>query len=200
MEHLPTPPPSRLPAVCLRSKKVVPVVRVVVICMFIMEADNGDFNIQCDIFNFTQEPDGEIRVEIMENPTENGGEVMDDGENDFDIVGALEKENFEFVRAQKAGSTVRKTERDTQRFIQYLQAQNEENLPEALVPKRLNTYISSYLRNQKRLDGTDYEPDSITSIYGSIDRYLREKSYPVSIMDGGALKNAREMVEAKRRR
>ena len=51
------------------------------------------------------------------------------------------------------------------------------------------------MRELKKADGTDYEPDTINSIQGSIDRHLREQGYPYSVTESS--KMVKEVVEAK---
>ena len=55
------------------------------------------------------------------------------------------------------------------------------------------------MRELKKADGTDYEPDTINSIQGSIDRHLREQGYPYSITESSEFKMVKEVVEAKRK-
>ena len=62
----------------------------------------------------------------------------------------------------------------------------------------LCAHIATYIRTLRKLDGTDYEPGSITSAHSSIERYLREKGYPYSIMGAPEFQMSRNVVEAKR--
>ena len=71
--------------------------------------------------------------------------------------------------------------------------------PETMPPHVLCPYLATFMRELKKADGTDYEPDTINSIQGSIDRHLREQGYPYSITESSEFKMVKEVVEAKRK-
>lgn len=161
-----------------------------------MDTEEASFDLVCDLLEFTQIGGGEISVKNVSNDRM---EAMEDTGDDNSAMRELQAENFAFIRNQKAKSTLKKTENHKNRFVDYLLRVGETRQPEEIIPRSLDVYLSTYIRNLVKFDGTDYEPDSITSIYGSIDRHLREQSYSVSIMDSGEFKNSRDMVEAKRK-
>ena len=109
------------------------------------------------------------------------------------------EEIFDFIEGQKAKSTVQKTNRDVLRFKRYLAEKNEHRNPEDLDPKVLAIHIGSFIRGLSKADGSEYEPGTITSVYCSIDRYLRKKGYPHVITKDDYFKCTKEVVEAKRK-
>ena len=111
---------------------------------------------------------------------------------------ALNAENFEFINGQRAKLTVQKTRRDATRFLDYLEALGVGRNPETMPPHVLCPYLATFMWELKKADGTDYEPDTINSIQGSIDRHLREQGYPYSVTESSEFKMVKEVVEAKR--
>ena len=109
------------------------------------------------------------------------------------------KKNWAFIKAQKADSTVRKTDRDIMRFRQFLAAGNHPEAFETLSAATLDALIATFIRGLQKKDGGEYEQGTITGVHCSIDRYLREAEYEINIMHSPLFKSSREMVEAKRR-
>ena len=109
------------------------------------------------------------------------------------------KENWAFIKAQKADSTVRKTDRDIMRFRQFLAAGNHPEAFETLSAATLDALIATFIRGLQKKDGGEYEPGTITGVHCSFDRILREAEYEINIMHSPLFKSSREMVEAKRR-
>ena len=113
-------------------------------------------------------------------------------------VQALIDGNYEFINGQKAKSTLQKTDRDLKRFKDFCEKAGAGREPEKLSAQILCAHIATYIRTLTRLDGSNYEPGSITSAHSSIERYLREKGYPYSIIGAPEFQMSREVVEAKR--
>lgn len=161
-----------------------------------MANDEGDFSINCDIIDLIEESDGVFQVKIHGKDISTVREACEMNKED---LRELQDENFAFIKKQKSAATVRKTEKHKDRFIEFLRDRNEHRMPEEIEPVELDVYLGNFVKKVQKLDGNDYEPDSVTSIYGSIDRYLREKHYSTSIQESGIFKNSREMLEAKRK-
>lgn len=66
-------------------------------------------------------------------------------------------------------------------------------------PWKLDVHLSTYIKGIQKLHGGKYEPDSITTVFGRIDRHLRENNYVESVMESAYFKNSREMIKAKRK-
>ena len=63
------------------------------------------------------------------------------------------KENWAFIKAQKADSTVRKTDRDIMRFRQFLAAGNHPEAFETLSAATLDSLIATFIQGLKKKDG-----------------------------------------------
>ena len=53
---------------------------------------------------------------------------------------------------------------------------------ETYCPQALDALFNKFYVEIRKKDGTDYEPDSLRVMQAAIDRYLRHKNYPVSII------------------
>ena len=51
-----------------------------------------------------------------------------------------------------------------------------------MAPEELDKVLSKFYAEVKRKDGDDYEPESLKIMQSSIERYLKEKDYPLSIV------------------
>ena len=58
-------------------------------------------------------------------------------------------------------------------------------------------FYNIFLRNWKKLDGQDYEPNSLCSMQASIDRYLRERGYTHSIVKSREFASLKAVLEGK---
>ncbi len=71
------------------------------------------------------------------------------------------------------------------------------NIPE----QELNLLLCKFFKNIKKLDGTEYEPGSLTSFQRSIQRSLNEAGSNVNIIEADSffLKLSREVLSARHR-
>lgn len=53
---------------------------------------------------------------------------------------------------------------------------------EEIPPPQLNIYLKDFFSSVKKVDGTEYNPVSLSTLRSSLDRYLREYNYPCSIV------------------
>ena len=78
--------------------------------------------------------------------------------------------------------------------------QENENRELSDIPEEeLNLLLCKFFKSVKKLDGTEYEPGSLTSFQRSIQRSLNERGSNVNIIEGDNFKLSREVLSAKRR-
>ncbi|XP_070550375.1 uncharacterized protein KIAA1958-like [Ptychodera flava] len=90
----------------------------------------------------------------------------------------------EFIKAQRKPSTVRTTERDVTKvrhFIEHRYGDIRDLVD--IPPKTLNEYLATFFVHLKKNDGTDYEPGSVSAVKYSLERYLSQNNYRVSLND-----------------
>ena len=95
------------------------------------------------------------------------------------------------------------TTRSTCNWIRVFQtwAKNREynvNLNEYDV-ETLNTTLEHFYAEVRKQNGKDYEPDSLAVMQAALDRFLREKDYPKSIIKDNEFKSSKEVLEGKAR-
>ncbi|KAJ8310690.1 hypothetical protein KUTeg_012555 [Tegillarca granosa] len=103
-----------------------------------------------------------------------------------------EKENF--VKNMKNKNTVRKTESVIKTFRAFLSSKNENSPVENLNAIELDNHIGSFLLSIRKTDGSEYEPDTLTSYHRGIDRYLKEKKSSYRIMFDKEFQNSRDIL------
>ena len=127
----------------------------------------------------------------------------DDHEEDFFQRAMAEEQQYlndsnmlkDFVASKRNVNTVKKTKQTFSRLVNWLKEfRNEERDIAQIPPQQLNIYIGGFLMLLKKADGSDYEPDSLTSFHRGIDRYLRESDYPHSIMTSEIFSTSRQVT------
>ena len=53
----------------------------------------------------------------------------------------------------------------------------------------------NFYAEQKKMDGQEYEPACLRVMRSSLDRYLKEKNYPVSIISSDEFKGSNKVLE-----
>ena len=74
----------------------------------------------------------------------------------------------------------------------------EENL-ETYDVRELDNVLSKFYAEVRKENGDEYEPDSLKVMQASIDRFLREKGYPKSILRDNEFLNSKKVLEGKAR-
>ena len=59
--------------------------------------------------------------------------------------------------------------------------------------------MSEFFATVRKLDGTDYEPISLRSIFSSLSRYLKDKGHPEQILESPYFNKTRESLKAKQK-
>ena len=68
---------------------------------------------------------------------------------------------------------------------------------ESYCPQALDDLLNKFYVEIRKKDGAEYEPDSLRVMQASIDRYLRQKNYPTSIITGREFTKSQETLDAK---
>ena len=75
--------------------------------------------------------------------------------------------------------------------------QNEEL--SSYVPSNLDEVLVNFYAELRKVDGQEYEPACLRVMRSSLDRYLKEKNYPVSIILSDEFKERNKVSEGKAR-
>lgn len=115
------------------------------------------------------------------------------------VTDTQEDSTFEFVRGLQNTNTRRKTESDLRKFNDYLTKNGEHRNPEEIPVYDLDMHLARFFMNAKKASGDDYEPDTLKSIQGSVNRYLAEKKLNINIITDKEFKHSRDVLLSKRK-
>ena len=82
----------------------------------------------------------------------------------------------------------------------YLEWANEKKKPksiENLSPEDLDEVLGDFYTELKKKDGSDYEPESLGVMQASLDRYLKNKGYKLSIIRGREFAKSNKILNGK---
>ena len=126
-------------------------------------------------------------------------ESIDNEYADFDLLNPDDPIQ-QFLNSTKNRNTMRKTDACTNRFCSWIKASHQENRPLTdIPPQTLDRYVSTYLMQVKKMNGDDYEPDTLTSIHRAINRKLEEEGYKFSLIRSEEFSTSKKVLEARGR-
>ena len=83
-------------------------------------------------------------------------------------------------------------------FKSWCQSRHLENVNiETMAPEELDNILSKFYAEVKKRDGDDYEPECLKIMQSAIERYLKEKNYPLSIVRSREFHNSQEILHSK---
>jgi len=81
--------------------------------------------------------------------------------------------------------------------MKWCEARNIDDKIESFSPQALDESLTKFYAEVRKRNGSEYEPDSLREMQTSIDRYLRQKNYPDSIISGREFKKSQETLNSK---
>ena len=81
-----------------------------------------------------------------------------------------------FITVNKNKSTIKKTQKDLHEFYRWAKSVNETRTLDNIPGKELDNF-GSLFENIGKQNGDEYEPNTLTSILRSFDRFLRDKEW-----------------------
>ena len=106
----------------------------------------------------------------------------------------------EFILQQKPKNTKIKTQSDMKTWKRFCLAEDESREIIDLPEEELNLLLCKFFKNIKKVDGTEYEPGTLTPFQRSIQRSLNESGSIINIIEGEKFKLSREVLSSKRRK
>ncbi|KAL3890368.1 hypothetical protein ACJMK2_002652 [Sinanodonta woodiana] len=79
----------------------------------------------------------------------------------------------------------------------FLQGEGEQRFPKFIPPCDLNQHISHFILSVRKKGHEEFEPSTLRDMISSIDRYLRTKSYGVSIINDIKFHKSRSVLKMK---
>ena len=105
-------------------------------------------------------------------------------------------EFHEFIFQQKPVNAKGKTQSDMKARKRFCLQENENRELCDIPQEELNVSLCKFLKTVKKLDGTEYEPSSLTSFQRSLQCSLNETGSNVNIIEGHIFKLSREVISA----
>jgi hypothetical protein len=176
--------------------------------------ENGEFEIDLSAFGFAVEETmaeadpaeaGPAQVaEIAETrppPNVNIDNTLPIVNKAPTFVEISDEQKLDFINGMKNKNTTRKTDAVMKQFARWLARPPRVEVRDIsdIGATELDNYVGSFLLNVRKFDGTQYEPDTLTSYHRAIDRYLREKNYPYSMVTDKEFKTSRQTLGSKRK-
>lgn len=113
---------------------------------------------------------------------------------------ALDGSIESFIAGQENQNTAKKTKRDVALLTAFLQTKGETRSEIAEIPPaELNELLSEFILSVRTTEGQEYEPSSLRGMVASFERYLKRKSYPVSIIQDLAFEKLRKTLHSKQK-
>ena len=104
-----------------------------------------------------------------------------------------------FIDSNRSANTKLSTSNWLKIYQLWARARGKEINPEKLEPYELNKTLELFYAEVKKSNGKDYEPDSLRVMIAAVDRHLKEKDYPMSIMKDRAFASSKSVLEGKAR-
>ena len=105
----------------------------------------------------------------------------------------------DFVKANKACNTVKKTESDMKQWIRWCASVGEKRSILDIPSGDLDKLLKHFYVKVRSKDHKEYEPETITGFQRSLDRYLRDNGQTRSIIRDIEFHSSREALAAKRK-
>ncbi len=100
-------------------------------------------------------------------------EQIDQGSEVFNEYTDSQEDSF--VKAQKSGNTVKKTTSDMNNFYRYLAQINKRHINILnLQANELDHWLAKFFKDVRKINGEEYEPDTISGFQRSIQRFLTD--------------------------
>ena len=135
-------------------------------------------------------------LELEELPVDNPPGTLSVPENDR-FLPVTESDTDEFILKEKNKNTTMKTRSDTNLFVSWLESQKEYRKLQEIPPSELDSYLGKFYLSVRRLDGSDYEPDTLSSFQNSIERHLTDKHYGWKIKTSDEFCHSRDVLATK---
>ena len=116
-------------------------------------------------------------------------------ESRFPVVSS--EEIMEINESAASKNTKRTTQTWLTVWMKWCEARNIDDRIERFSPQALDEVWTKFYVEVRKRDGSEYEPDSLRVMQASIDRYLRQKSYPESIISGREFRKSQETLNSK---
>ena len=104
-----------------------------------------------------------------------------------------------FIKEQKSENTVRKTASDMKTFNRYLSSINKNVQVLDLPAADLDRILSKFFKDVRKVNGEEYEPDTLSGFQRSIQRFLSDEKSHFNVLIDKEFETSRKVLAAKRK-
>ena len=104
-----------------------------------------------------------------------------------------------YILAQRAENTVKKTEYDLNVWKRFFRNKGEEREIEDIPAEELNILICRFMMEIKKKDGSAYEAATLSCFQRSLQRYLNDKNFNINILKDQEFQKSREVLLSKKK-
>ncbi|XP_078361597.1 uncharacterized protein KIAA1958-like [Oculina patagonica] len=106
----------------------------------------------------------------------------------------------ELRQMSENANTKKSTEHWKNVFVKWATERKQEKSLEEYDCEALDKTLSQFYAELRKENGEEYEPDSLKVMQAALERYLKTKSYPKSIIRDREFLNSRKVLEGKARK
>ena len=138
---------------------------------------------------------------LLEEANNTVSEKTEDQRNAPTFIEITDENKSNFIENMKNKNTVGKTQSAVKQSTTWLQMipRFETREINKIPPGELDNFVGSFLLSIRKADGSEYEPDTLTSYHRSIDRFLKEKKYLYSLVNDQEFETSRAVLQSKRK-
>ena len=145
---------------------------------------------------------GEFLTDYTENtkPTQTGVPTEETEQTEEIENRQLNNDDIEtFIEQNRNKTTKKKTASDLIVFYRWAKTVKETKQLDEIQPQELDKLLAHFVLKVRKQNGDEFEPDKLTSLFRSIDRFLRERGKEYSILTDRQFSPARETLSSKRK-
>ncbi|XP_068712854.1 uncharacterized protein KIAA1958-like [Montipora foliosa] len=130
---------------------------------------------------------------------EEGQRQIEKGEHDEQDEPGISQELDDFISSEKSENTLKKTHNQWKKFEMFCKEQTNGSFNAKKVPAdALDKLLGKFFKDVRKQNGSEYEPDSLSSFQRSIQRRLKELKVSFKILKDEEC-CSREVLAAKRK-
>ena len=109
--------------------------------------------------------------------------------------------DIDFLREKSdAKNTLRSTGNWLRVYQSWAKIRRLNEQLETYQPSDLDVVLQRFYTEVRKMNGKEYEPDSLKVMMGSLDRHLKSLKYPTSIINGMEFLSSRKVLDEKLRK
>ena len=146
------------------------------------DLDEPNFDVfstfQLDVLDDELLTAGEFLTEYTENtePTQTGIPTEETEQTEKTEKRQLNDDDIEtFIEQNRNKNTKKKTASDLNVFYRWAKTVKKTRQLDEIQPQELDKLLTHFVLKVRKQNGDEFEPDTLTSLFRSIDRFLRER-------------------------